>query len=156
MGLIDKNEMKYLAYATIFAFITFSFIIPYLMDKGMENSSPYLQFLIFNIGIFAFLQVFLKSATLKTKINLKESIGLILLFNALDIWAPPLMVSTSGILSSGVVLSGSAVDYVIGNFAINTIHLSGFLVYLFTYVIAPFILLIGASLLLKNLVRNVG
>lgn len=153
---LEKKEIKYIAYATGFAFIVFGYIIPFLVKNGIEqNKSIYVQFLIFNVGIFVFLQIFLKSITLEQKINIKESVGLLLLFMSLDILAPPLMVSTQGALLTGPTLSGSAIDSVLGTFFIG-LGLKGFMIYAMVYMVAPFIFLLISAMLLKNLVRRLG
>ena len=53
-----KDEIRYIIYAIVFAFITFGFLIPKLIEGGIQDSNPYLQFLIFNVGIFIFLHKF--------------------------------------------------------------------------------------------------
>lgn len=150
---MDKKELKYLVYATIFAFIVFAIVIPYVINSN-QNISPYIQFLIFNVGIFVFLQIFLKSMAMQTKINLKESIGILLLFMALDLMAPPLLVSTSGVIISDVPLGGSSIDYIVGS-SLNQFGITGFALYLMTYILAPFLMLLSSAILLKNFVKEV-
>lgn len=151
---ITKSEIKYLVYATIFALVVFGYIIPYVINGNIGNLSPIVQFLIFNIGIFVFLQIFLKAATMGHKINVAGTIGIIALFMALDILMPPMMVNVDGTISSGVVLSASATDYMAGTL-FTSLGLHGFLVYLATYVLAPLVLLIIAAKLIPNFVRHI-
>ena len=153
---MNKQELKYLAYATLFAFLVFGYIIPYVIDGNIGNLSPAVQFLVFNIGIFVFLQIFLKSMVLNTKMNITGTIGIIALFMALDILMPPLMVSPTGDLSaaSTVTLSASASDYMVGLLG-QSIGIHGFLLYLFTYIAAPLVLLIIAKKLVPNFVRAI-
>lgn len=151
---INKKELKYLVISVISALALFSYIIPILIEKGFGNSSPYLQFFIFFVGIFVFLQIFLKSVTLGKKINIIGALGLILLYIALDIWIPPMMVNTSGQLLEGPLLFASAPDYIAGTIALQ-LGLSGILVYLFTYILIPFILLLIAAKLIPNFVKHV-
>jgi len=151
---INKKELKYIIYATIFALVVFGFIIPKFVSSGAEDSSPYFQFLIFNISIFIFLQFFLKAITGGNGIKISGAIGVIALFMALDILTPPLLVSPQGELLSNVVLSASASDYIAGLLWSN-IGLSGVLIYLATYVLTPIILLIIAAKLIPNFVKHV-
>jgi len=151
---INKKELRYLLSATIFAFVVFGYLIPYLVSKGVENSNVYLQFFIFNIGIFCFLQLFLKSATLNSKINIAGSIGMIALFIGLDIMMPPFMVTTDGQLLSGITLSASSSDYIFGYF-FSSAGLHGFILYLAVYILVPLILFLVAAKLLPNFVKHV-
>ena len=151
--MINKKELKYLLYATGFAFIIFGIILPNLIKGGVENTNPYIQFLVFNVGIFFFLQIFLKGFVNDTKFSWKTSLGLLFIFMALDIMAPPMMVSIQGTLQTGVVLSASASDYIVGDLILKT-SLTGFPVYLITYIITPFILLFLSGLLLKDFVKE--
>ncbi len=152
--MIDKKELRYIIGATIFAFITFLFVIPSFVQNGFESSSPYFQFILFYLGIFIFLQIFLKAVTLGRKINFLGSLGIVLLVLGIDIMTPPFMVSKTGELLSGPVLSASAPDYLFG-FIANSIGLTGMWVYLFTYIFVPIILLIIAAKLIPNFVRHV-
>lgn len=152
--MVNKYELKYLVYATVFAIVHFGFLQPYLISQGIENSSPYLQFLVFNVGLFVFFQIFLKVATLRTSVSVQLAVGFILLFTALDVLAPPFAVSHSGVLAESGTLIRSSSDYVLGYFATNTIHLSGVMVYIFTYIISPFVLLFAAAKLIPNFVKS--
>ncbi len=147
-----KQELKYLAIAVVFSFVVIGYIIPYLLDGGANNMNPFLQFLIFNVAIFVFLQIFSKAIITNSKIKIRESIGVLLLFISLDIIAPPLMISTTGQFLTGPTLSGSASDYIAG-LLWNSIGIQGFFLYLAVYVLTPFILLFLASKLLKNMVH---
>ena len=151
---VNKKELKYLVFAVGFALILFSYVIPKVIENGFEDSSPFLQFGIFYVGIFIFLQIFLKAATLGRKINIPGSLGIITLYMALDTIIPPLLVNTQGNLLSGPILYASSPDYIFGLIA-QQMGLSGILVYLFTYILAPFVLLIIAAKLIPNFVRHV-
>lgn len=155
MGSVSKQEFRYVLSAVIFGLIWFLIVIPVLLEQGIEGSNPYLQFLIFNIGIFVFLQIFLKSKTLKSGIQLKNTIGIIFLVMALDVMIPPFLINMQGELLDTVVLKASGTDYIAGYFAINQIGLGGISVFLFTYVVVPAIFLFIAAHLLPNLVREV-
>lgn len=151
---IEKSEIKYILFAFVLAVLIFGVIIPFLISKGVENINPWWQFIIFNIGVFFFFQVFLKSISTREKIGVKVSIGLLLLFMALDILCPPMMISLQGNLLTGPILSASASDYILGSLLIN-LGMSGFLVYAVTYIIIPFVLLFLSAILLKNLVKEI-
>lgn len=152
MDKSTKQELKYLLIAVAFSFIVIGYLIPFLLNKQAENINPYLQFLIFNISIFVFLQIFLKAVITNSKINIKESIGILLLFMSLDIIAPPLMISNTGQFLTGPVLSASSSDFIAG-LLWSSIGVQGFFLYLAVYVLTPFILLFISSKLLKNMVH---
>jgi hypothetical protein len=123
---INSKEIKYISYAIIFAIIWFVFLMPSLLKGGIESSSPYLQFFIFNIGLFLFLQIFLKAATLKQKVNWRVTLGLLIMFMAIDILVPPFGIDVQGNLSNvsnSLMQSGS--DYMIGYFAVNNLGMVG-------------------------------
>lgn len=153
---ISRQELKYITMAVGFAVVWYVLLIPQLMKFGLQNTSPYLQFALLNIGLFVFLQIFLKSRTLGSKINILGALGIITLFMALDILIPPLGVNFDGTLTNletGPSFMASATDWIIGYFAVNTIGLQGFWVFLFTYVLVPAILLMISARLLPNFVK---
>lgn len=150
--MINKQELKYLFSAVVFALVWFGFLLPQLI-KFIEIQSPYFQFFVVNLGIFILLQIFLKSKSLGLKIELTGALGVICLFVALDIFMPPLMVGFDGALLNGPQLAASSSDYFFGYLAIQ-LGLTGFLIFLFTYVLIPTILLLIASKLLPNFVRK--
>lgn len=152
--MINKQEIKYLVIASIFAFVVFGYVIPYVIDGRVGNISPIVQFIVFNLSIFIFFNIFLKSITTGHKINISGTIGMIALFMALDILMPPLMVSFSGQLNSSVTLAASSSDYIIGLMFIN-LGLKGFWVYLATYVLSPIVLLLIAAKLMPNFVKSI-
>lgn len=151
---INKKELKYIFFATAFALLVFGYIIPKLLTKGIENYNPYIQFLIFNIAVFIFLQLFLKSTTIGNGIKISGAIGVIALFMAIDILMPPMLVSPSGDLLSGSQLYASSSDYIFGYFY-SSMGIQGFVLYLAVYILTPFLLLVLASKLLPNFVRHI-
>lgn len=148
-----KSEIKYIAYAGIFAFIWFVYLLPYI-TKLVDGNSPYLQFLIFNLGLYVFLFIFLKSQTTNTSINLTNAFGLMCLFLALDIIMPEYHVTMSGQLVTGAGLGVSTSDYAVGLFATN-LGLKGFMVYLFTYLIAPLTLMLISAKIIPDFVKRI-
>lgn len=149
---INKDELKYIVIATIFSFFLFVLILPNILSY-IDGVSPWIQFLIFNIGIFIFLQIFLTSIATGKKFKIAYSLGIVLLFMSLDLWMPPMAVNLDGTLNSSMTLSQSSSDYIFGMLA-QQMGMLGFLVYLFTYVFVPLILLLISSLLLKNFVKE--
>lgn len=151
--MINTHEKKYLIYSLIFALIWFTFLLPYLIVK-YDGNSPISQFLLFNIGLIVFLQVFLKSVSLKKSVNIVGSIGVILLFIALDILAPPYAITNKGdLISSGPLLVKSSSDYFAATVG-QSIGVHGVLLYYFTYILFPVVLLIVSAKLLPNLVKE--
>ena len=155
--MIDKNEIKYIFFSVGFSIVFFYFILPNFITS-IEKMSPYLQFIIFNIGLFSFLQIFLRAKATDTKFikNPTKTIGIILFIMAVDVLLPPFLVSFQGTLPDGeIMLKASSSDYIVGYFAINTLHLTGFTIFLFTYVAIPVLLLLASSYLVPNLLREV-
>jgi len=146
---MNKKELQYIAFAGIFALVWFTLIIPYIVKTFDGNI---MQFFLFNVGLIIFLQIFLKAIVLESKIT--GSLGLVSLFIALDILTPPYAVSVQGELLTGMMLYSSASDYFMGTLAIN-LGLSGFFIYLFTYIFAPIILLIISAKLIPNFVKQI-
>lgn len=155
---IVKSEIKYIVFASLFSLIWFLVIIPMLIKRGIENSNVYIQFLIFNIGLYLVLQLVLKSMASNNPIlsfgKTKVILGLIFLFTAMDILVPPYLVNSKGELLDEVVLKGAGSDFIAGYFATNSLNLSGILVFLFTYILIPFLLLYLSSIMLRNMVSH--
>lgn len=151
MGKITKEEMKYIFYSLIFAIIWFFVAIPYLQKS--ITSIP-LQFVVFNLGVYFFLFIFLKSVITQTKINFRVSFGLILLFLCFDILLPEYHINTLGQLIPGALLGTSSADYFLGNLY-SGFGVNGFMLFIMVYIISTALLLLGSSLLLKNMVKEI-
>lgn len=149
---MNKQEIKYIISAGLFGLVWFILVFPRILNAF---DSPLTEFLIFNVGVYVFLFIFLKAIITSTQTNLKISFGLICLFLALDVYLPEYHVGLNGELLSGALLGRASTDYILGYIATNSLHLSGILVYLITYIIAPIILLILSAKLLPNFVRNI-
>lgn len=147
---MNKQELKYITYAGLFALVWFTLIIPYVVKHFNGN---FMNFFLFGVGLIIFLQIFLKSIVLKSKIS--ASLGLVLLIIAIDTITPPYAVDYSGNLLSGMNLYSSAPDYFFGSLAVS-VGLSGIFVYLFTYVVAPILILIIVAQLIPNFVRSIS
>jgi cell division protein FtsW (lipid II flippase) len=145
---ITKNEIKYIAGATIVSFIWFQYVIPYF-----TTSNPFTNFLIFNLGIFLIFQVFLKGFITNKFLPFMEAIGLTLLFFAMDIGAPPYCVTRTGELLSGLTLTNSGSDYIMALLG-QSMGIHGSLLYFFVYLIVPILALFLAAFLLKDLLRR--
>ena len=150
--MINPQEKKYLLYSALFALIWFVLAVPSLMNL-LDGSSPLIYFLIFNVAVFLFLQVFLKSFVLKKLEAFRGALGVTLLFMAIDIWQPPFMLNTLGQLSSQATLSYGASDYIVA-FFLGNVGIQGFVLYIATYVIAPIVLLAISGLLIKDFTRR--
>lgn len=151
--MINKNEIKYITYAIGFAAVFFLFLLPTFIDK-FDGQSPYFEFLLFNVGLIITLQFVLKSITLKTSLSFITALGLGIMFIALDILQPPYAVMQNGtLISTGPTLMTSSSDYMAGLIA-QSFGLTGVYIYGFTYIIAPFILLFIAALLIKDFVKT--
>lgn len=151
--MINKQESKYILYASLFALAWFIFVVPFLQSAGIENSSPIIQFLIFNAGTFFFFQILLTALLKDKRIVWQGALGVLLLFMAIDIWQPPLLVGYHGEFLTGSMLSASSSDYIVGLLA-KTIGFTGFGIFFFTYIISPVVLLFIAGRLLPNFVKR--
>jgi len=150
---MNKQEIKYISFAGIFAFTWFVFILPRLITR-FDGNNPFTQFIIFNMGLYIFFFIFLKVITTNTTFNLKASLGLTSLFLALDILMPEYHVLTTGELVKGATLGVSTADYAVGLIAQN-IGFNGIATYIFTYLVAPIILLVIAAKIIPNFVRRI-
>ena len=142
------REIKYIAYSILFAFVWFFVILPFLLKK-MEGSSPYLQFIIFNVGLIIFFQIFLKTHALSSIFDLKTAIGLTLIILGGDIFMPDYHVNLEGQLLTGALLGPSSADYIAGTIAIQ-LGLKGIFIFGFTYIVVPFLLFYLSYLLLSK------
>lgn len=149
---INKQEIKYITYALLFSFIWMVFVIPNLNALGLGNLSPVSEFLIFNIGVFFLLQVVFRAFATSTKFNIGASLGILAAANAWDILQPPFMVSPTGQLLTGPILSASSSDYVVG-LLLGNLGLSGFILYTVTYTVVPIALFILAAKLIPNFMK---
>jgi hypothetical protein len=152
--MVNKQELKYIAIAIAFAVAFFGYIIPQLINNGIEQQDPFIQFLIFNVGVFVFLQIFLKAITLGSSVKFSTSLGILLLFLGLDLIIPPLMVSQSGEIFAGATLAASSSDFIVATMW-QSFGLSGHIIYILTYMVTPFIFLFIAAKLLPNFVRRI-
>ena len=151
--LFEKSELKYILFSLIFAFIYFIFVMPELINRFSSNS-PYIQFIIFTLGIYAFFFVFLKSFTTSTKTNLLTSLGLLLLFLSLDIFLPEYHVNSLGQLVQGGIAGTATTDYIFGLIA-QQLGLTGILIYIFTYIFVPVVLLLVSAKILPNFIKHI-
>lgn len=152
--MITKEELKFMLYSGIFAFVFFLLGIPFLLKIGIQKANPIIQFLLFNVGIFIFLQIYLKAKAMDSGMKLRKSLEMMLVFASLDIWVPPMLLSISGVLSNEAVLSASGTDYLIGYLLIS-LGFRGFIVYALTYFLIPILFLFIASRLNGNFVRRI-
>lgn len=153
--MFKKSEIKYILLAVVFAYIYFAVVIPKVVSTGMDQQSPYFLFIVFNLGVFLFLQIFLKSFITNSFDSVKITFGLILLFIALDLAvAPPFLVAPDGVINGSAVLAKGSSDYIFGTIAID-LGLKGMTIYLFTYILIPALLLIGAASLIPDFVKHV-
>ena len=151
-GFLQGSEKKYILYSGIFLFVYFRFILPVVI-KMLDGNSPFFQFLVFNLGMFLFLTIFLKSMTVTSTINLRTALGMTLLWIAMDIPAPEFHVSSVGELISGGLMGVASSDYVAGLLG-QSMGISGLWLYLFVYVGLVTLLLYLCSILLDNFVKK--
>lgn len=149
---MNKQELKYIVYSSLFAITWFFFLLPKAIEM-FDGDSPLTQFCIFNIGLYVILFIFLKALSSGSKSSLSGAMGLIALFLALDIWMPEYHVGFAGNLIPGATLGLSTTDYATGLIG-QSLGLHGFLVFAFTYLAVPLVLLIISAKLLPNFTRR--
>lgn len=147
-----NHERKYIIYAVGFAVIWFFLLLPQLAKVIDGSTSAYMQFAIFNIGLVIFFQIFLKSLALSKPVALRTSLGFVLVVLAIDTYMPDYHVTLAGDILPGAWLGQSASDYI---WAItwNSMGISGTLLFLFTFVVTPILLLMIAAYLLPDMTR---
>lgn len=160
---VVKQEKLYMLSAIAFAFIYFAFGMPWIM-RTFDDSNPILSFALFNIGLVLFLQLFLKSMITKKHISLQTILGLALVFVATDTWSPPYALQVNGSVIPGntIPLLGASSDGIGGMIGTNIFHIHGLVPllngvgwnFLWTYIAFPSLLLLLASLLLKDFVKQ--
>lgn len=153
MKFINKSELKYILIALAFSFVLFVLVIPNFITS-INGMNSIIAFIIFNVGIFVFLQIFLKAISNEKKFKLTYSIGLVILFMAIDILVPPISLSVNGQFAQGPLLIQSSSDYVIA-LGWNYLGINGFALFIFTYVVSPFLLFLASAILLKNFTREI-
>jgi len=149
---LEKSELKYIGLAIGFALLWFLLILPYLVKTFDGNSLT--QFLLFNIGLTVMLLFILKSLATGSSIPIKEAVGLLIVFIALDLFVPPYAVNFKGELLTGTMLSLGASDYFVGSLWLS-LGIKGALLFIFTYIVSPFILLLIGGKLIKDFVRHI-
>lgn len=148
---IEKDEIKYIIFSLAFAILWFFVILP-ILSPHLENKNILIQFLIFNLGLYVFFFIFLKSIITKTKANIRLTTGLVFLFLSFDTLMPEYHISLSGELIKGAILGQTATDYLWGSIALG-LGFHGILVAFITYVVFPAIMLFISAILIKNFVR---
>jgi hypothetical protein len=150
---MNRQEIKYIIYSALFAFIWFVLALP-ILTSMFDGNQPLIQFIIFTLGLYVFFFIFLKAVTSSATTDITSSFGLLSLFLALDILMPEYHVAFSGKLIEGATLGASTSDYAMGVVA-QSLGLEGVLIYLFVYIIMPVILLLIAAKILPNFVRRI-
>lgn len=156
MPLISKQELKYILYASVFSFVYFIYILPKLILGGIENSSPYSQFLFLSIGLYIFYFFVLKSFSLNTRFSLGLAFALILPVLAADLIQPEYHINLiSGALEKGATLGAASTDFIAGTFW-ESLGFSGWIMIPLVYFVTFFMLLLFAALIRKNFVKEIG
>lgn len=153
--MLERDELKYIGMAVGFSLIWFLLALPFFV-KTFDGNNPLLSFLLFNLGLTVILIFILKAFALGKGVPIKEALGMLIIFVSLDLMVPPYAVSPSGELTSAITgpsLMQSASDYFVG-FLGQGLGIHGNLLFIFTYIIFPVLLLLLGSILVKNFVKN--
>ncbi len=149
---IHRQEAMYMGIAMGFAGIWFFVLMP-IVTGAWGTDFAILQFLLFNVGSYAFFFIFLKSFITKTDVNLKSSLGLLFLFMGIDMLMPEYHVGLDGVLSTGAAMGVSSSDYIVGLLG-KTIGIPGIGLALWTYMLFPFVFLLIAAKLIPNFLKK--
>jgi hypothetical protein len=146
---MNRQELKYILYCAIFAAVYFFLALPFLIKIIDGNILG--QFLIFDLGLIILLNIYFKSRSTGTKINVVKSLEYMLVILAAAIYLPPYhIVPWSGEIQDGAVLGTASVDYFFGAMGQQYLHLSGIFISIWTFLIVPIILFYLASQLSKS------
>lgn len=149
---LERTELMYVAAASVFAVCWFIGLLPFVISV-LGTDYAIFQFLLFNLGLYLFLFVFLKTLVADTRLHLRTTLGIMLLVIGIDIWLPEYHVTIDGELLTGGTLGVSAVDYIIGLLG-STIGIHGLPLYLWTYLLFPVMLLLISAKLLPNFLNK--
>jgi hypothetical protein len=148
---MNRQEIKYIIYCTAFAIIWFALALPWLIKTIDGNILG--QFLIFDIGVVALLNIYFKSRSTGMGINLAKSIEYMLVVLAIAIYLPPYhVIPWTGAVSSGEgsLLGTASVDYFFAEIGMKYFHISGILVSVWVFLVVPILLLLLASRISKS------
>lgn len=149
---ITKKEMMYIVFASLFAVLWFVVLLPAVI-AAWGTQFAVVQFILFNLGLYSFLFIFLKSFFVDLRLHLKTSLGVMFLIIGLDTWMPEYHVTVDGQLLLGANLGVSASDYIIGLFG-RTIGVGGVFLYLWTYLLFPVLFLLLSAKLLPDFLKK--
>jgi hypothetical protein len=154
-SLFKNSENKYIVYCAIFAAVYFFWALPYLIKT--IDGNLFMQFLIFDVGVIAFLNIYLKSKSLGTSLSFVKSIEYMLVVLAIAIFIPPYsVIPWTGEIQSSALLSSSAVDFFFGTIGHDYLYLNGIWVSIWTFVIVPTgLLYLAKKISSSNFVRRV-
>ena len=151
---INKSEFKYIAIASVFSFVYFLYILPFLLSKGAENWSPIAQFLIFFLGVYIAYFFVAKSFALKGKVAFVYTLVSAIPFIAMDLIQPEYHINLiTGALEKGAVLGSSSSDYLLGSIG-QSLGLSGYILVPFVYFFCFMLLLLIVAMIKKNFVEE--
>lgn len=151
--VINKQELKYIAFTVGFGILWFGFLLQYFI-KVFDGQNPFLQFMLFNLGLYFMLFIFFKAMATDTGISFKQSFGFTLIFLGSDILLPEYHVTTTGQLLPGALMGVGSSDYFFGWLG-QSFGLEGFILYAFVYFLVPFILFYSAAKLFPNFVKHI-
>lgn len=149
----EKQELIYVAVSSVFAIAWFVLLLPFVIGV-LGTGFAVVQFLLFNVGLYFFLFVFLKSLIADLGLHLKATLGFVFLVLGLDIWMPAYHVTFDGQLLTGANLGVSSSDYIIGLLG-STIGIGGVPLYLWTYLLFPVLFLLVSAKLLPNFLKKI-
>ena len=149
---ISKQELLYIGIASVFAVFWFVLLLPAVIVVWGTQFAV-VQFFLFNLGLYFFLFIFLKSFFVDLRIHLESALGVMFLIIGLDIWMPEYHVTVEGLLLTGANLGVSSSDYIVGLFG-RTIGIGGIFLYLWTYLLFPVLFLLFSAKLLPNFLKK--
>lgn len=149
---MNKQEIKYIVYCAVFAAVFFFLALPWLIKTIDGNIIG--QFLVFDIGIIALLNIYFKSRSTGTRVNFMKSIEYMLVVLAIAIYIPPYhVIPWTGVIESGTgaVLGTASVDYFFAMMGQQYLHIpQGIFTSIWVFMVVPILLLFLASQLSKS------
>jgi hypothetical protein len=151
----ERSELVYIGLLVVFALGLFCMLF-FTNAKGfIDGLNPVLQFLILNLGVYFLIYFLFRAVALKKKLGtlVVGSLGAMTGVMSLDVLLPEYHVSVTGELIKGGIFGASASDYFFGYLG-SLIHIHGFWLWAWTYLLMAGLLIMATALLERNFVKK--
>lgn len=144
--IIEKKEIKYGLIGIAIILAWFLWLRPRI-TPFLASLHPFFAMLVYEIGLFVGI-LFISSVLSKGSLNWRVATITALIFIGFDIITAPYLVTTSGVILQNVELWFVSAD--VGFAALYSTLLPASLIWIFTYVVTPVILIIVIPILIGN------